>query len=86
MTVALPIDDALRDRNLLGAALGKTQSWGTWMVTFRAAFGLPLSEEQQETFARMCEAVSRRWSACCLRDAKWTRDQLGYITDPALSA
>ncbi|MCK1570791.1 terminase [Bradyrhizobium sp. 174] len=53
MTVALPIDDALRDRNLLGAALGNTESWSTWLTTLRAAFGLPLSEEQQETFARI---------------------------------
>ena len=51
MTIARPIDSALRDQNLLGAALGDASSWSTWLVTLRAAAGLPLNEQQQQTFA-----------------------------------
>ncbi len=50
MTIALPIDAALRDRNLLGAALGDIGSWSTWLAALRAAFGLPLNEAQQRDF------------------------------------
>jgi hypothetical protein len=50
LTLTLPIDAALRDRNLLGAALGNVASWSTWLTTVRAAFGLPLNEQQRETF------------------------------------
>ena len=35
MTTARPIDSALRDQNLLGAALGDPSSWSTWLVTLR---------------------------------------------------
>ena len=45
------IDQALADANLLGAALGDTASWSTWLITLRAAAGLPLSAQQQQTFA-----------------------------------
>ena len=51
MTIARPIDSALRDQNLLGAALGDASSWSTWLVALRAAAGLPLNEQQQQTFA-----------------------------------
>ena len=51
MTIARPIDSALRDQNLLGAALGDASLWSTWLVTLRAAAGLPLNEQQQQTFA-----------------------------------
>jgi hypothetical protein len=45
------IDEALRDRALLGAALGDASSWGTWLAVLRAAFGLPLDPKQQQLFA-----------------------------------
>ena len=45
------IDDALRDRNLLGAALGDPASWSIWLTTLRAAAGLPLDQQQQQIFA-----------------------------------
>jgi hypothetical protein len=45
------IDQALRDRNLLGAALGPIASWEPWIAVLRASFGLPLSDAQREVFA-----------------------------------
>jgi phage terminase large subunit-like protein len=45
------IDAALSDRRLLGAALGDSASWSTWIAVLRAAFGLPLDEQQRQTFA-----------------------------------
>jgi hypothetical protein len=45
------IDEALRDRALLGAALGDPVTWATWFAVLRAAFGLPLDAGRQELFA-----------------------------------
>ena len=46
------IDAALSNQHLLGAALDPpTSTWSTWLATLRAAFGLPLSDEQQAIFA-----------------------------------
>jgi hypothetical protein len=42
------IDEALRDRHLLGAALGDPASWATWLAALRASSGLPLIDEQQQ--------------------------------------
>ena len=47
---AIDIAQALTDPNLLGAALGDAQSWATWLIVLRAAFGLPLSDQQREVF------------------------------------
>jgi hypothetical protein len=47
------IDRALHDPALLGAALGDAGSWSTWIAVLRAAFGLPLSEEQGRIFAEV---------------------------------
>jgi type 1 fimbriae regulatory protein FimB/type 1 fimbriae regulatory protein FimE len=38
----MPIDRALMDSNLLGAALGDGASWSTWLAVLRAAFALPM--------------------------------------------
>ena len=46
----LPIDEALKDHHLLGAALGPAQSWATWLAVLRAAFGLNLDKDQQRAF------------------------------------
>ncbi|TBD04220.1 terminase [Rhizobium leguminosarum] len=51
--LAITIDQALRDRKLLGAALGASPSWNTWIAILRAAFGLELSAEEQEAFGRV---------------------------------
>ena len=45
------IDVAMRDDRLLGAALGDTASWSTWIAVLKAAFGLGLTDEQRELFA-----------------------------------
>ena len=39
----VPIDDALADAKLLGAALGDAQTWQTSRVVLKAAFGLELN-------------------------------------------
>jgi phage terminase large subunit-like protein len=46
-----PIDEALVDRALLGAALGPIQSWTTWRVVLSAAFGIELNREEARAFA-----------------------------------
>jgi hypothetical protein len=53
MTAPLAIDRALLDRRLLGAALGNPASWSTWIAVLRAAFGLPLDDDQRRVFARV---------------------------------
>jgi hypothetical protein len=45
------IDRALTDPQLLGAGLGDLASWRTWLAVLKAAFGLPLDEIEQQTFA-----------------------------------
>ena len=46
----MTVDKALKDRNLLGAALGAPTSWATWLVVLKAAFALPMSSEEQALF------------------------------------
>lgn len=45
------IDEALRDKNLLGAALGDPSSWATWLAVLRASFGLPLNRTERRAFS-----------------------------------
>lgn len=47
---SVTIDRALRDANLLGAALGPADTWLTWLAILRASFGLPLDAEQSAIF------------------------------------
>jgi hypothetical protein len=51
MTAPIAIDAALRDRNLLGAALGDASTWATWLAILKAAHGRPLNERERELFA-----------------------------------
>ena len=52
MTPAIPISEALADRNLLGAALGgDVASWRTWRVVLKAAFAEALTDEERALFA-----------------------------------
>jgi hypothetical protein len=44
------IDTALKDRNLLGSALGEPDSWKTWLTCLRAAFGEKLDPAERRTF------------------------------------
>ena len=45
------VDRCLRNRRLLGAALGDASTWAMWIAVLRAAFGLPLNADQQQLFA-----------------------------------
>jgi hypothetical protein len=71
------IDDALRDRSLLGAALGDPETWTTWLAVLRAAFGLPLDAAQLETFSAVAggrapptQRVREFWAICARRAGK----------------
>jgi hypothetical protein len=46
----ISIDQALCDRNLLGAALGDPTSWARWVSILRAAFALPMSGKDRAAF------------------------------------
>lgn len=77
MTISIDIDQALADHNLLGAALGDTKSWSNWLTTLRAAFGLPLNQQQLETFAAisgnrapLTSPVSELWAVIGRRSGK----------------
>src|SRR5438105_3812458 len=78
MTAAtFTIDQALSDRQLLGAALGDVTSWQGWLAILRAAFGLPLSPEQYLLFdevagARLAPAkrVRELWAIIGRRSGK----------------
>jgi hypothetical protein len=48
---ALAIDKVLADTRLLGAALGDIKTWATWMIALKAAFALPLTDEERKVFA-----------------------------------
>jgi hypothetical protein len=50
---SVTIARALNDQNLLGAGLGDTATWSTWLATLRAAFALPLSEGDMATFRKV---------------------------------
>lgn len=51
MTSALPIDVAMRDARLLGAALGPAPTWLTWLAILKAAHGRLLNARERELFA-----------------------------------
>ena len=46
----LTIDDALRDRNLLGVGLGDVRLWSTWRAVLKGAFGLSLKADERALF------------------------------------
>jgi hypothetical protein len=46
----LTIDRALADKRLIGAALGDLDTWSTWACALKAAFALPLDEDEREMF------------------------------------
>ena len=46
----LAIDKVLTDTRLLGAALGNIETWATWIIALKAAFALPLDDEEREMF------------------------------------
>ena len=80
MTAALSsitIDEALRDPNLLGAALGDPSSWSTWLSVLKAAFGQPLDTDEAAAFSAVAggrasplERVRELWAASVGAQAK----------------
>jgi hypothetical protein len=49
----IPIDAALLDRKLLGAALGDPASWSTWVACLKAAFGRKLAKGERALFDKV---------------------------------
>lgn len=47
----ITIDAALRDPNLLGAALGPSETWGVWISILKAARALQLTDAERAVFA-----------------------------------
>lgn len=56
--MSITIDQALADKQLLGAALGDASTWRTWFSVLKAAFGIELTPDEQKAFVRV--AGSRR--------------------------
>ena len=77
MRARIGIDRALLDRNLLGAALGDAASWSPWLSVLRAAFALPMSDEDRAAFAEVAggrtppgRCVNELWCICGRRSGK----------------
>jgi phage terminase large subunit-like protein len=75
--VTIPIDVALRDPNLLGACLGKPDSWQSWLTALRAAFGTKLTAAERKTFKALAgdrrppsERVRELWIVAGRRSGK----------------
>lgn len=71
------IVEAMDDANLLGAALGDAETWQTWRVILKAAFGLPLTLGERETFQKVAgdrllppERVAELWAVAGRRGGK----------------
>jgi len=47
----MPIDRALLDKRLLGAALDDPSTWQPWRMVLKAAFGLTLNRDEAQAFA-----------------------------------
>ena len=76
-TPALPIDAALRDPNLLGAALGDPSTWSTWIAVLKAAFARQLTPPEWQLFDRVAggrqpppKPVRELWAICGRRSGK----------------
>jgi hypothetical protein len=77
VSAAFTIDRALTDPRLLGAALGDPATWRTWLAVLKAAFALPLDEQQQTTFASVAggrkpptQRVRELWCVAARRSGK----------------
>jgi hypothetical protein len=47
----MTIAEALHDERLLGAAIDDITSWRTWLTVLKAAYALPLDEDERAIFA-----------------------------------
>src|SRR5436853_2427730 len=73
----IAVDRALMDSQLLGAALGLSQSWSRWVAVLRAAFALPMSDQDRALFAEVSgdreppsSRVSELWAITSRRSGK----------------
>lgn len=71
------IDRVLTDPRLFGAALGDLATWSTWIAVLKAAFGLPLDDEQRSIFEKVAggrapptQRVRELWCVAGRRSAK----------------
>ena len=76
-TSPLPIDKVLTDQRLLGAGLAPVATWSTWIAVLKAAFALPLSDEEREVFAAIAgdrslpkQRVRELWVCASRRSGK----------------
>jgi len=51
--VRIQIDRALQDKQLLGAAFGKQQTWATWFAVLKAAYCRPLDASGRAAFRKV---------------------------------
>jgi hypothetical protein len=77
MSARWPIDKALINPKLLGAALGDPTPWAAWRAVLRAAHGLSLSDEDAAIFRRVAgdrdpptERVREFWAVVGRRGGK----------------
>ena len=73
----IPIDQALTDPKLLGAALGPADTWRTWLAALKAAFAEPLDRQERRAFNKIAgsrtpprEKVRELWAVVGRRGGK----------------
>src|SRR5437868_1634012 len=66
MTPNISLREVLTDPDLLGAALGPTETWKTWLAVLSAGFGLPLDDKDLIEIAKI--AGSRKPPAQRVRE------------------
>jgi hypothetical protein len=71
------IDEAIADRRLFAPALEPIETWATWRVVLKSAFGLPLGAEELAVFRRVAgersppkRRVKELWAVCARRSGK----------------
>ena len=71
VTDHITIAEALQDEALLGAALGSPETWSTWLVALKAAFGIDLNRHERRAFAAIAGSrkppthkVQELWALC----------------------
>ena len=76
-TTPLAIDKVLTDTRLLGAALAPVATWQTWSIVLKAAFALPLTDEERGVFKAIAgdrglpkQRVRELWAVAGRRSGK----------------
>jgi hypothetical protein len=73
----IALDRALTDQNLLGAGLGDIETWKVWLAVLRAAFALPMSDDDRKLFEQVAgerdvpsQRVRELWAVAGRRSGK----------------